>query len=91
MGGFEAGYFEIEAVGEKLGERRIGAYGEQTVRQSKVQSPKSKVSPLTPALSPSAGERGNRRQSLHSLRFSLSPAEGGRAGVRGPDGGTPDC
>ncbi len=38
--------------------------------------------PLTPALSPSEGEREDHRQ---SLAFPLSPAEGERAGVRGRD------
>ena len=36
--------------------------------------------PLTPALSPSAGARG---QTNGWRRFSLAPAEGERAGVRG--------
>src|ERR1051326_6494853 len=55
-------------------------------------------SPLTPALSPSAGEKANGRQpfehpcaldfSKNWIRFSLSPAEGERAGVRGAVGGT---
>src|SRR2546425_13076569 len=40
--------------------------------------------PLTPALSPSAGERGNRRLLWRCRSSSLSPAEGERARVRGP-------
>jgi len=39
--------------------------------------------PLTPALSPSAGERENRRLRKSGMGFSLSRAEGERAGVRG--------
>jgi len=42
--------------------------------------------PLTPALSPSAGEREDHRQ---SLVFFLSPAEGEKAGVRGNLGALP--
>ena len=43
----------------------------------------SPTSPLTPALSPSAGERVIRQPHERELRASLSPAEGERAGVRG--------
>ena len=39
--------------------------------------------PLTPALSPSAGERGKPLPAERELKFSLSPAEGERIGVRG--------
>jgi len=40
--------------------------------------------PLTPALSPSAGEREKESDFLRGRGSSLSPAEGERAGVRGP-------
>ena len=46
-------------------------------------SPHSHQFPLTPALSPSAGERENRRLSRSGRSFPLSPAEGERAEVRG--------
>src|SRR5216684_4501042 len=39
--------------------------------------------PLTAAVSPSPGERGNRRLHQRGLRVSLSTAEGERAAVRG--------
>ena len=39
--------------------------------------------PLTPAFSPSEGERGSLSLCSDWRRFSLSPAEGERAGVRG--------
>jgi len=44
--------------------------------------------PLTPALSPSAGDREALSSPSGSRRIPLSPAEGERAGVRGHDRGT---
>src|SRR5258708_5200185 len=49
------------------------------------------VRPLTPTLSPSAGQRERRCRGRRDRRFSLSPAAGGRVGGRGKLGGLSRC
>src|SRR6266576_3980822 len=44
------------------------------------------IRPLTPALSPSDGERERRKSPPRSRQFSLSPSDGERVGVRGRTG-----